>query len=140
MSLGNLSFVAPLPAAARAGLVLALVAGTLAAMWVGRERRDDLRTVAAAAGAGLCITLLGAALCWEHYFVLATPFVVAFLSRDAGPSVFAAGSAAAILLWLLPGVTSGLRPALLAGELTAGTAILLVACWRVLGGPRPDAA
>jgi hypothetical protein len=140
MSLGNLSFVSSLPGAVRAGLVLALVAATLAAMWVGRERRDDLRTVAAAAGAGLCITLLGAALCWEHYFVLLTPFVLVFLRREAGRRVFAAGAAAAILLWLLPAVTTPTHPALVAGELAAGTAILLVACWSVLGRPPPDAA
>jgi hypothetical protein len=140
VSLGNLSIAAPLPATARAAVVVALVAATLTAMWMGRARSDDLRTTSAAAGAGICIPLLGAALSWEHYFVLATPFVLAFLKPQGRPRVFVAGAAAAILLWVLPAVTSVSRPVLLGGELAAGTCILLVACWSVLAERRFDTA
>ena len=137
LSLGNVSLGGLLAPPARALLVAALVVATLAALWFGRRRGRDLDAATAAAGAGVCIPLIGAALSWEHYFVLATPFVIAFLRPGARPLAFAAGSASAGLLWLLPGLTSSERPGLLAVELAAGAAVLLVACWHALAAREP---
>jgi hypothetical protein len=127
-SLAHLAGVPPAAAAA------ALLAGSVSATWRGRKTAPPAEARIAAVGAGVGVVLLGAALVWEHYYLLMTPLLLYFLRPAAQPHA-RRWALAAIVAWLLPWVTTRRAPiAVIALEVNLSAAILLGLSWSALAG------